>query len=217
MGKGKRDLSDFWITSLHRKSDWDMLVKKLPGDGKRTNDNEDAWKEAIQIFRLRIEERFFEPIEHLNKEAKGKHWGMAIVSLLCAVIETLYVMENDDRSDKTNEHFKKFLAKPFFGNLSKDQQLRNVFTSELRNSLLHEGQTKNRWLIHRESKQSCVVEDHGGMKVLYFRDLHFSVRAAFEDYLGKLQNPSSNSQRYLFLKSMNKMVCIGGKLKQNRS
>ena len=104
--------------------DWKELAERLAKDEL----NEQDWKRAIDIFRWRIDERFFSSITALERaDSKLKYEeipdgpnanrplaseqatipGFAIMGLCCVVVETLQSFRSGTRG--TNEALKTFL------------------------------------------------------------------------------------------------------------
>jgi hypothetical protein len=142
-----------------------------------SKNNMENWNKAIEIFRDRIEGRYFKQIEVLDQNADrtiGLFSGFAIMSLTCLLIETIeqFWTGNIETSRKRqtgkkgnclarilssskNEVSNDALA--FFSFFQRSDQLKsffdtaekaNVFYTKIRCGLLHQGQTKGKSLIH---------------------------------------------------------------------
>ena len=134
------------------------------------------WNKAIEIFKDRMEGRYFKQIEVLddNKDRQiGLFSGFAIMSLTCLLIETIeqFWTGNIESSRKSETGKKNQLidsatspkieisndALTFFSFFQRSDSLRlffdtqekaNIFYTKIRCGLLHQGQTKGKSLIH---------------------------------------------------------------------
>jgi hypothetical protein len=142
-----------------------------------TKNNLDNWNKAIEMFKDRIEGRYFKQIEVLdtNKDRDvGLFSGFAIMSLTCLLIETLEQfwtgniqtsrksktgtkinclskLLNSPKKDISNDaltFFSFFQRNDDFKHFFDTEEKANVFYTKIRCGLLHQGQTKGKSLIH---------------------------------------------------------------------
>jgi hypothetical protein len=135
------------------------------------------WRKAIEIFKDRIEGRYFKQIQVLDSNPDreiGLYSGFAIMSLTCLLMETLEQFWNGNvqtsRKSLTSSHgigLAKFCklkkaeisndAISFYSFFQRSEKFKlffdthekaNVFYSKIRCGLLHQGQTKGKSLIH---------------------------------------------------------------------
>lgn len=140
------------------------------------NNNKKDWETAINIFKDRIEGRYFEQIKVLDLNTNrivGLYSGFAIMSITCLLIETLEqfwqgnIQTSKNKVKLTNK--KSWLncksktveinsdAYFYFTFFQKSEILKSffdtpekayVFYVKIRCGLLHQGQTKGKSLIH---------------------------------------------------------------------
>ena len=144
------------ISKNKSSNDWKNLKQKITKDF----DNEDYWEEAIQLFTDRIEYRYLQPINLIEKHDSYSGEGFTIMTLYCALIEFLEttlqginfryckpkeLKQYEYASGKSKEIFVSFLTTriPF----QIDDETARLFYEEVRCGLLHEAQTKSNWKI----------------------------------------------------------------------
>lgn len=152
-------------------------MKKDWTDLDLSKNNIENWNKAIEIFKDRIEGRYFKQIEVLDKNKDrniGLFSGFAIMSLTCLLIETIeqFWTGNIETSTKSKTGKKENClsrilnsskievsndALTFFNFFQRSDKLKsffdttekaNVFYTKIRCGLLHQGQTKGKSLIH---------------------------------------------------------------------
>lgn len=157
------------ISPKYYQKDWNVL------DLSKKNSND--WNTAIEIFKDRIEGRYFKQIKALdeNKDRKiGLYSGFAIMSLTCLLIETIeqfWTGNIQTSRKKLTTHKTNCLinllrtkksritndAVAYFSFFQRSEELKlffdseekaNVFYNKIRCGLLHQGQTKGKSLIH---------------------------------------------------------------------
>lgn len=164
--------------------DWEDLEKKL-----KPNYNQ-HWDEAFSYFEIRICTRYLKPINSIINMNKFNGEGFAIVNLQCSLIETIesfltgiihihpFFYKKNIKAFKTNstiyeDFFKRFSLK--FNKLKgKD------FFSNVRNSLLHETQTKKNWKIH--AKNDLPYEFKNGFHYLYRNNFQDKIEEILIEY-----------------------------------
>ena len=164
----------------------------------------------VQFLRERHRQRFFKPINQL-KSAKGNSqgFGFAVMALCSLLIETvqsyrdglptthqgelsnLRKLDNvpsayqlpPDLKVKGDDEFKKFFVafQSDFPGIDGEEFYKNI-----RNGLLHQGQTKGGWLLH---KGGSVVR-HAKKKIIYRDQFSERLEGCFKKYLGELETHS---------------------------
>ena len=151
-----------------------------------SKNNIENWNKAIEIFKDRIEGRYFEQIKVLDENRNrtiGLFSGFAIMSLTCLLIETLeqFWTGNVQTSRKSKTGKKencliKLLgatkdeisndALTFFSFFQRSDKLKaifdtpekaNIFYTKVRCGLLHQGQTKGKSLIHIRKSEPMIM------------------------------------------------------------
>lgn len=135
---------------------WTHLKSKI----NRDFGNEELWEEAFQLFKERIEYRYLNPIELIEKNESFSGEGFTIMTLYCSLIEFLETTlqgvnfrfskkkdlnPHEYTLGKSKELFVSFLTKrnPF----KIDKNTAELFYTDVRCGLLHEAQTKSNWKI----------------------------------------------------------------------
>jgi hypothetical protein len=183
--------------------------------------------ELTDFLQVRYDQRFFEPISLLEKEATRKPssrpYGFAIMSLACQMVETLesYIqgvpttnvgdlkkIQGDprykyspkqlecDNSKKleTKEAFKAFFSeyKKWFPGLDGEDFYYNV-----RNSLLHQSQTRNGWVIKVHKSGQALTETNEVLvskKKILYRDCFVSqLHGCFKSYIKNLREHTNEN------------------------
>ena len=184
------------------------------------DDDPEAWKCAIEVFRRRLSERYLSSIEALiradnrfsssfdshadyhSQPQDDTHPvvpGFAITALCCLLIETLQSFR-EGSSRNTGEQFDRFLARPAF----RGEFAGTHFTTDVRNKILHEAETRH-WIIWRTNATGSIVEPLGnGRYVLYRNEFFDAIKHEFDAYLDALT--SDGTLRAPFLRQMDKAV-----------
>lgn len=164
------------ISPNYFQEDWRKL--------KLTKNNKEDWSKAIEIFKDRIEGRYFKQIEALDTNCDrtiGLYSGFAIMSIACLLIETIEQfwkgnIQNSRVYPATNK------KKNFFSFIFSKNEINNdsycyydffqrsetlkvffdtpekasVFYIKIRCGLLHQGQTKGKSLIHIRNSEPTI-------------------------------------------------------------
>ncbi|MEK7995024.1 MAG: hypothetical protein AAB403_14555 [Planctomycetota bacterium] len=168
--------------------------------------------DLINFLRERYDERFFQPIQ-LLRNAVGSHqgYGFAMMALCSLLVESIQCCRDGLPSTNTRElrnlaqyapppiydvprserktgpaAFRDFFAhfSSLFPDLDGEEFYRNI-----RNGLLHQAQTKNRWTIRVDSARLCEPTNR-----VINRDLFADrLRDAFEAYLTELRTSPRDS------------------------
>lgn len=166
--------------------------------------------ELVTFLWERHDERFFQPIRNL-KSAEGNHqgYGFAMMSLCSLLIETIQSYKDGIPTTSSGElgrlrklgkvpkqyqiptglkvsgiaafqrFFRSYRAK--FPGVSGTRFYKNI-----RNGLLHQGQTKAGWTLSKSGPQVC---DPSG-KIICRDNFSEALESCFEDYLDKLRTKS---------------------------
>lgn len=178
-------------------NDWEVLEKKLEKD---KNEN---WEKAFQFFEERIKTRYLSPIEAILKLNENQGEGFAVVTLQCSLIETIesfingwvyssdfkwynknvengYAQMDGRRLKKNQDVFISFFSKriPFKGlGICGECFFKNV-----RCALLHETQTKNHWLIKKNSSDSESYYESPSSKIIYRDQFQRDIKMVISNY-----------------------------------
>lgn len=168
------------------------------------------WEKAILVFRDRIEGRYFKPLKalenHKVKEIRINS-GFIIMPIICLLIETLEQFWNGNIT--TNKNLKKnnndnipndsLAFHKFFNRSQKlssffDSEIKsNIFYSNIRCGLLHQGQTKGKSLIHIKNNTemlSWINKDEGIsiQRKLFLKE----IEKMYEEYIEYLKKSDLN-------------------------
>ncbi|MES9852798.1 MAG: hypothetical protein ABW170_13340 [Candidatus Thiodiazotropha sp. L084R] len=189
-------------------TDWKLLESQIRNDFN----NVDLWNQALDIFELRLNERYINPAEIIQNNLSVTGEGFSIITLLCSLIEALetfhegkcYKYEKprtntEYGNGKSQSLFVKFLTKRQpFSNIF-DEELAKDFYKNIRCALLHEAMTKNGWTIRIDT--DVLVERIGDGKVLN----RFYMLEYFKQYIkGYRENIlCSKKRKNAFIRKMN--------------
>jgi len=206
--------SDQWRTELRPQLDGDDHI---------------VWEKAVGVFERRMKERFFLCTEALLERENGCRDseiirpGFSIMALCCLLVETLQSFYNGGRQAQaqataqactypkgryikepsTARAFKDFLSRsPYFNTEFRNSDIRGDFAINVRNALLHEAETRHGWLIQRTVPPNQILRSVDGGYVLNRTNFFRALYKEFEDYLGRLRDPSQVTLRRNFLKKM---------------
>ncbi len=160
------------------------------------------WERAISGIEGRFTERFIKPADAIQQLDRGDSLqfpegrGFAIVALDCLLLESLYGYEKGQRTkvSETNTAFKEMLtAKPQFANAFSPATVAESFVKAVRNGLLHDGETREGWIIWQRDVGGSLVEIRSNnMKILYRDGFHAAVKEAVAEYFRKLRSTSAS-------------------------
>lgn len=153
---------------LEEKKNWTKIRASL----NQKYDYDDSWEEAINLFKNRVNRKFFNPVELIIKGKALKGEGFTIIMVQCALIEMFAAFRegkifNHNRSsdspkyeyDKSQQMFTSLLrsAKIFKDNFWELNPKNKVvidkpfnakeFYTNVRCGLMHEARTKGNWHI----------------------------------------------------------------------
>lgn len=189
---------------------WRKLEQQISGDFS----SDSLWNKALDIFEERLNERYIRPAEIIQRHSHIVGEGFSIVTILCALIETLetfYVGQCYKHDQPRNDYeygngrsesiYLSFLTKrePFCGVFN--ETLARDFYKNVRCALLHEAMTRNRWVIRISSRG--LVERVGTTKILNRTIFLGDIKSYIESYRAIVLK--SEERKHAFI---NKMACI---------
>jgi hypothetical protein len=218
------------ISPNYYQKDWNEL--------DLSKNSEVNWNKAIAIFEDRISGRYLKQIEALdnNKDLSIRTFsGFAIISLTCLLIETLeqfwkgnittiktakrkscfFDIFRKNRKNHISNDAKAFHSffqrsnefKVFFDTIEKS----NIFYTQIRCGLLHQGQTKRKSLIHIRKNEPMLkwindnnIEDGISIQRRYFVKEIIEIYNEFINKLKKTEN--MNFRRKTLVKKMKYIV-----------
>jgi cation transport regulator ChaC len=151
------------------------------------------WRELVEAFRRRIEERFLGPISHMRKGSGSKQRpGFAIIALDCLLIDALQSFREGrvtTGESSPAKSFADFLRRPRFRQGGFNSEARAEFFDCVRNGLMHNGETRGDWKI-RADKATMMLTRSGAQRILNRNKFHDAIAAEFSDYCSELESGS---------------------------
>ena len=198
MKKGTR------ISPKYYQNDWNDLILE--------NKDSRDWDKAIKIFKDRMEGRFLNQIDVLNKNPNrkiGVFAGFAVMSLDCLFIETLEqfykgkIRTGQGMDEKAFFNF--FQRSSKFKSFFNTQTKATIFYQQIRCGLLHQAQTKKKSTIHIRNKKMLQwvnpqkIEE--GLRIQR-RFFHDEIVKIYNSYLDKLKEKRNLNFRRKFKRKM---------------
>jgi len=154
-------------------------------------------RDIVLFLDMRHEERFFEPILQLTCTGNKQGYGFAIMALCSLLIETMqcyrYGLPSTNRGELKRlgipeaewksgvVAFNEFFLKSEHRNLFPNVDGRDFYLN-IRNGLLHQGQTKDGWKIKTDQVMLCDVQE----KIIDRDRFSSALKNAFTAYLEEL-------------------------------
>lgn len=199
------------------------------------SNDKDAWAKAIEIFKDRIDGRYLKQIAVLDTnpdKSIGLFSGFAIMSLACLLIETLEQFWNGNietsRKSKTSSKKENMNNLPnditcdslaFYSFFQRSETLKvffdtpekaDIFYTQIRCGLLHQGQTKRKSLIHIRSDEPMLKwinpDDIKEGLSINRRKLVNEIISLYNKYIKILENSNLNFKTKVFKKKMKYIV-----------
>lgn len=188
--------------------------------------NSNDWDTAIEIFKDRIEGRYFKQIDVLDNNPNrkiGLFSGFVIMSITCLLIETLEQFwtgnvqssrkkkHETDTSSDSKVFFSLFQRSDKLGAFFDTEEKANVFYTKIRCGLLHQGQTKGKSLIHIRNSEPMLKwinekDIYEGLSINRRKFLK-EIKIVYESYLTELEKPHNlNFRKKTLLKKMDYIV-----------
>jgi hypothetical protein len=181
------------ISRNYSTSNWNALLLD--------SDDSPDWPNGIDIIQDRFISRYF---EHLDKIVSSHTSGFVVMSVCCMLIETMVqfqlgVNESSDvpiYAGNQRRVFSDFFMKSdSFKSDFNRVNICNRFTTDFRNGLLHQSQTKNKSQIRIcQSKMVTKVDPSNLRKGLIIDRNRFykALRAEFDSYIERLKASDTN-------------------------
>ena len=226
--KDEQDDKGIKISPQYYQKDWNDL--------DLDKNNIADWNKAIEIFKDRIDGRYFSQIEVLDKHKirnTGIHSGFAIMSLTCLLIETLeqfwegrietsrksltgkklswftkWFKKNNDISNDALAFFSFFQRSDALKSFFDTKEKANVFYVKFRCGLLHQGQTKGKSLIHIKKDEPMLkwIGEDNQDISLQRRLFLLEVKEVYKKFINELENGNLNFKKKHLGKKMQYIV-----------
>ena len=165
------------------------------------------WNQAIEILKMRIENRYFEPVDLLieketNKMAKERKYGFTILSIDCLLIETLqaFIEGWKTTKNKSEKAFKKFLTTSPSFKKHFSQEMAIQFYKNYRCGILHQAEIQSDSLVWSIGP---IVQNINNKMVINRTEFHKKLKDDFYHYLEQLKDERNVNLRNNFQKKMN--------------
>lgn len=171
------------------------------------NSPDDIWEKAIDIFKSRVDSRFFLAIDKLmeNKNAyEMLKYGFAIMTLQCSLIDTFakFRYGSNNQTVRFKNFLKEYLIK---GKDENKEYLSKKFYKDIRCGLVHSGATENMSGLSCHLPNLITVLDNGAISVDIFV-MDKELRNYYNWYIKKLENKKEETLRRNFVNIMD-TVC----------
>jgi hypothetical protein len=171
------------------------------------------WQTVFRAFHRRILERFLQPIAELGRyddlEELPMRPGFAILALDCLLIDTLQSFREGRCSTgevSTAASFRDFLRNaPAFGDFKSND--RADFFGDIRNGLLHNGETRHNWKIRIDTERLLTKDAESKTRTINRRLFHAGVLREYGRVCRALQHGDSD-MRSRFLRRMDAICGI---------
>jgi len=193
------------ISRNYKVDDWKALHFESEAD----------WQKAVDILQDRFETRYLEHIRILIERSTS---GFVVLSLDCAIIETLQQFRCGQPKTPDRQVRKSFIAflttTPFSEHF--DEHLAEIFYYTVRCGLLHQTEAGDTSRIKRGGEIPLVAytSDHKGI-VINTKAFHDSLEKTISDYADQLRDPGSVELRAAFRRKMNFICRIESKPAEN--
>lgn len=183
--------------------DWEDLKPNLNYNKKEN------WGNAFNFFEQRITTRYLKPIHEILGMNLNTGEGFAVVNLQCSLIETIesfyngwlykfpffYQKDGITKLSMSNKKvFESFFSirEPF-----KSLDIPSSFYSDVRCGLLHETQTKNKWIIRDRHNDKFYEKEEDGNKIIIYRtNFQTALEKVIDDYKQTIIEGGKESKDY---------------------
>ena len=170
------------------------------------NSANDKWDRAIEIFKSRIDGRYFTPMRTLIEYDVNSN-GFAAMALCCLLIETLLQFQNGwpQTPGSNKEKYTQFLKENFAHIF--DEHTAARFYSDIRCGILHSGQTKNGSCLTYNTEY--IINNHqNGVMMVNVQRISSELFLYFQRYCEELTQPQNATIRKNFIIKMNDICRI---------
>ncbi|WP_072386535.1 hypothetical protein [Hyphomicrobium sp. CS1BSMeth3] len=203
------DAATYRIAPGYSSKDW----KRLRLDEEKPDSAD--WQRAVEMFRNRINGRFFAPVDTLVglQEGCNQTFGFAILALDCLVIETIQGFRRGivNHSGRSKELFVEFLTgwslfKVALPRGADALALAKLVYTDCRCALLHSGATGGGLLVGISG--NAFAFGRAGSLRINRTALHNGLKEEFEVYLAGLLDVNAVVARQNFKKKMNALCGV---------
>lgn len=223
----KFDINNIKIAGDLRIKDWTETLKSNNLSEKK------QWILLFNFFEQRIKTRYINTLNLIIQQNINNGEGFSIVNLQCSLIETIecfingWIYHNERNSEHKKGWYKKtiseenlinkinsnkFIFISFFENINFnlfDKIDGDDFYTSVRCALLHETQTKNKWIIKKGDNSNIAYEEKNEFKIIYRNNFQKCIEKEIQNYKIAIINGSryreleSNELRENFISKFN--------------
>ena len=167
-----------------------------------------VWKKAIDIFKDRIETRYFLAIDKLMEKKdryEMRKYGFAIVTLQCSLIDTLAKFRYGSDKQKNEERFENFLMENFIYGDNAKLFAERIY-KDIRCGIVHSGATDNKSGLSCEMRELVSFLSDNKSISLDLIILQERLEKYFNKYIKQLKNEEEYELRKNFVNTMSE-VC----------
>lgn len=172
--------------------DWDQMSKTLDQSGAWSQ----QWGQLIQHIKERFQSRFLEPAATLEKT---KYAGFAVLALDCLLIESLQAFKSGRHATDvkaSRQAYREFLRNSSrFRSFFPNDAAVDSFYKNVRNGLLHDGETRKGWLIKTNDKYYLIDYRQQPFVIINRKTFHRELVAEFTSHFEELRKANANAAR----------------------
>ena len=214
-------------------STWRSLRMYLREKNTPIYELDDVWYEAFELFQKRLDNKFFNPIAKIIREKQLKGEGFAIVTVQCALIESLASFKEGKifvyPKPRTPAHYEYWESGKMFIKFLHDEEIfkdnfwcmekglkvkdkpfsATEFYKNIRCGLMHEARTKSDWTINATKKkvktETVFLENRKSKKAVLRSVLHYRLKEYVKQYVLELSNPQNVDLRKNFARKLDNL------------
>lgn len=164
-----------------------------------------GWDKAIEIFKIRITERYIEPTQILldldeQHPPRKRKYGFTILAIDSMLVETLWAFKHGltDTRNKSRQAFKEFLTSEAAFGFTEEHAIR--FYEDYRCGILHQAEINNNSKVWSIGPFIHTIDDQ---LIINRTDFHNALVRCFEEYCELLTDRNNTVLRDNFITKMN--------------
>lgn len=219
--------------AIKEKEQWKLLRATLNNE----YGHNDVWTKAFNLFKTRLERKYFNPIQSLIDNGTLEGEGFTIVTVQCALIESVASFRTGEiykhgtkefafHYNESKKMFVKFLtSEPVFSFYfyKDDNDPRKTFErfdagkfyNDVRCGLMHEARTKEPWFINatqnHDPADKVFLKRKGERIQIYRSILHVLIKETYSKYYDDLRQSTAEGRtlRRFFARKLDHLYDIG--------
>lgn len=158
-------------------------------------------KGKIIIYEDRVKGWF---LDHARSLLKEKHADFVVLMICTSFLEGYQQFKEGISSKSQSQEMIKRALGSMFQISDKQKWVLDIFVEGVRNGLFHDGMTKERISLNRDSQAPIIIkEDFGGMILINPILFFWVIEEDFKEYIDNLKNPENKELREKFEKHWN--------------